>query len=786
MAKVISQRGAAVFYAVPVRDIVIFPHMIVPLLIGRTKSLRSVGEAMKKTRKIFLVAQKDAANENPTPQDVYSVGTIAEILQVIKLPDNTLKVLIEGSTRARIEGFVSTGDFFQVRVIPLEEKMEFSPELEALIRTVKKEFERYVQLNPKMPEEFISSVQQIEEPGRLADTIASHLLVKVETKQSVLEVSDIQKRLRRLSEILNTEIEILQIEKRIQDRVRGQIGKTQKEFYLQEQMKAIQKELGREEDPEVVRLREKIKKASMPKEIEEKAFNELERLTKMMPFSPEATVVRTYLDWLISIPWKITTKDKLEIKRAARILDEDHYGLKKVKERVLEFLAVRKNARNIKGPILCFVGPPGVGKTSVAKSIARALSRKFVRISLGGVRDEAEIRGHRRTYIGALPGKIIQGMKRAGSKNPVFLLDEVDKMSVDFRGDPSAALLEVLDPEQNHAFNDHYLDVDFDLSQVMFITTANTTYSIPSPLLDRMEIIEFSGYSEDEKIKIAQKFLLPKQIKAHGFKESEISISREAIKKIIREYTREAGVRNLERELAGILRKLARKKVEKKGKDKFRVTNSTVEKFLGPPRYRYLFPEDKSEIGVAMGLAWTEAGGEILSVEATTMKGKGNLLLTGKLGEVMKESAQAALSFIRSRSRELGLDEEVYEKTDIHVHVPEGAIPKDGPSAGIAILIAMASALARAPIDSKISMTGEITLRGRVLPVGGIKTKVLAAHRGGIKKVILPKDNFNELAEIPSYIRKDIEFIPVESVDEVLKITLEKVWERSDISLLTT
>ncbi|NOZ64288.1 MAG: endopeptidase La [Caldiserica bacterium] len=786
MAKVISQRGVAVFYAVPVRDIVIFPHMIVPLLIGRTKSLRSVGEAMKKTRKIFLVAQKDAANENPTPQDVYSVGTIAEILQVIKLPDNTLKVLIEGATRARIEGFVSTGDFFQVRVIPLEEKTEFSTELEALVRTVKKEFERYVQLNPKMPEEFISSIQQIEEPGRLADTIASHLLVKVETKQSILEVSDIQRRLRRLSEILNTEIEILQIEKRIQDRVRGQIGKTQKEFYLQEQMKAIQKELGREEDPEVVRLREKIKKASMPKEIETKAFNELERLTKMMPFSPEATVVRTYLDWLISIPWKITTKDKLEIKRAARILDEDHYGLKKVKERVLEFLAVRKNARNIKGPILCFVGPPGVGKTSVAKSIARALGRKFVRISLGGVRDEAEIRGHRRTYIGALPGKIIQGMKRAGSRNPVFLLDEVDKMSVDFRGDPSAALLEVLDPEQNHAFNDHYLDVDFDLSQVMFITTANTTYSIPSPLLDRMEIIEFSGYSEDEKIKIAQKFLLPKQIKAHGFKESEISLSREAIKKIIREYTREAGVRNLEREIAGILRKLARKKVEKKGKDKFRVTNSAVEKFLGPPRYRYLFPEDKSEIGVAMGLAWTEAGGEILSVEATTMKGKGNLLLTGKLGEVMKESAQAALSFIRSRSRELSLDEEVYEKTDIHVHVPEGAIPKDGPSAGIAILIAMASALARAPIDSKIAMTGEITLRGKVLPVGGIKTKVLAAHRGGIKKVVLPKDNFSELTEIPSYIRKDIEFIPVESVDEVLKITLEKVWERSDISLLTT
>ena len=786
MAKVISQRGTTVLHAVPVRDIVIFPHMIVPLLIGRTKSLRSIGEAMKKTRKIFLVAQKDAAKEDPTPQDIYTVGTISDILQVIKLPDNTLKVLIEGSKRARIEGFISTEEFFQVRVIPLEEKLAFSPELEALVRTVKKEFERYVQLNPKMPEEFISSVQQIEEPGRLADVIASHILVKVETKQRILEVADIHKRLRRLSEVLNTEIEILQIEKRIQDRVRGQIGKTQKEFYLQEQMKAIQKELGREEDPEIVRLREKIKKASMPKEIEEKAINELQRLTKMMPFSPEATVVRTYLDWLISLPWKITTKDKLDIKRAAKILEEDHYGLKKVKERVLEFLAVRKNARTIKGPILCFVGPPGVGKTSVAKSIARALSRKFVRISLGGVRDEAEIRGHRRTYIGALPGKIIQGMKKAGSKNPVFLLDEVDKMSVDFRGDPSAALLEVLDPEQNHAFNDHYLDVDFDLSQVMFITTANTIYSIPPPLLDRMEIIEFSGYSEDEKIKIAQKFLLPKQLKLHGFKKNEVSISKEAIKRITREYTREAGVRNLEREIASILRKLAREKVEKKGKKKFRVTHTMVEKFLGPPRYRYLFPEGKKEIGVAMGLAWTEAGGEILSVEATTMKGKGNLLLTGKLGEVMKESAQAALSFIRSRSRELGLDEEIYEKIDIHVHVPEGAIPKDGPSAGVAILTAMASALAKTPVDSKISMTGEITLRGKVLPVGGIKTKVLAAHRGGIKKIILPKDNFRELTEIPSYIRKDIEFIPVENVDEVLRITLEKVWERSDVSLLTT
>ncbi|MCD6521748.1 endopeptidase La [Candidatus Calescamantes bacterium] len=784
MTRVLHTPRTSIFYMVPLRDIVIFPHMIVPLLVGRPKSIRAVAEAMKSGRKIFLLTQKEAAKENPTIEDLYTVGTIANILQVIKLPDNTIKLLVEGAKRGKVERFLKTDEYFQVEVLVWEEKTPFiTRELEALTRAVKDQFERYVKLNPKMPDEFINTVQQIEDPRRLADVIASHILVKVETKQKILEAFNIKERLQRLSEILNGEIEILELEKRIQDRVREQIGKTQKEFYLQEQMKAIQKELGREEDPEIAAFREKINTCGMPEEVKKKALNELERLTKMMPFSPEATVVRNYLDWLTSMPWKEATRDKLDLKRAHRILDEDHYGLEKVKERVLEFLAVRKNARSTKGPILCFVGPPGVGKTSVAKSIARALGRKFVRVSLGGVRDEAEIRGHRRTYVGALPGKIIQGMRRAGTKNPVFLLDEVDKMSVDFRGDPSAALLEVLDPEQNHAFNDHYLDVDFDLSQVMFITTANTTYTIPPPLLDRMEVIEFSGYTEEEKVKIAEKFLIPKQLKAHGFKKGEVTFSEAAIRKIIREYTREAGVRNLEREIASVLRKLAREKVEKKRKKKFRVTEKMLEKFLGPPRFRYLFPEAKKEVGVVMGLAWTEAGGEILAVEATVMKGKGNLILTGKLGEVMKESAQAALSFIRSRSRQLGINEEIYEKVDIHVHVPEGAIPKDGPSAGVAMLTAMASALTQIPVDNQLAMTGEITLRGKVLPVGGIKTKILAAHRGGIKKVIIPKDNEKDLVEIPPYVKKELEIIGAETVDEVLKIALGKDWTLSELSL---
>jgi len=761
-----------VLYMVPVRDLVVFPHMIIPLLIGRIKSIKAVNEAVKSGKRIFLVAQKEAAKEDPAPRDIYTVGTVAEILQVVRLPDNNLRILVEGIRRGRIEKYVEKDEYFQVLITEYRDQGIRTPEVEALMRTVKSAFEKYVKLHPRMPEEFISSIQQIEDPGKLADLIASHLLVKVEAKQKILEEIDVLRRLTALSQLLNTENEILEIEKRIQERVREQIGKTQKEFYLQEQMKAIQKELGKGEDPEIASLREKILKAKMPKPIEEKSLAELDKLSKMMLISPEATVVRNYLDWLINMPWNYATKDKLDLRRAKRILDEDHYGLDKVKERVLEFLAVRKNTRSTKGPILCFVGPPGVGKTSIAKSIARALGRKFVRVSLGGVRDEAEIRGHRRTYVGALPGKIIQGMRKAGSKNPVFLLDEVDKMSVDFRGDPSAALLEVLDPEQNHAFNDHYLDVDFDLSQVMFITTANTTFTIPSTLLDRMEVIEFSGYTEDEKIKIAQKFLIPKQLKAHGFKKGEVVLGKKTLERIIREYTREAGVRNLEREIAGILRKLARKKVERKEKKRFIVTPRMLEKLLGPPRYRYLFPEDKKEVGVAMGLAWTEAGGEILAVEATVMKGKGKLLLTGKLGEVMKESAQAALSFIRSRSSQLRIKDDFYENVDIHIHIPEGAIPKDGPSAGVAMVTAMASALTHLPVECKIAMTGEITLRGKVLPVGGIKNKVLAAHRGGIKKVILPKDNQKDLEEIPPYVRRGMEFIFVENIDEVLRATI--------------
>ncbi len=786
MERIRAEMRPLMLAVVPVRDIVIFPHMIVPLLVGRPKSIRAVAEAMKAGRKVFLLAQKDAAKENPTVDDLYRVGTISNILQLIKLPDNSIKVLVEGTRRGKVTRFLRTEEFFQVEVIPWEEDFTLTRELEALARTVKDQFERYVKLNPRLPEEFITTVQQIDDPARLADVISSHLLVKVEVKQKILEVKRVKERLQKLSEVLNMEVEILELEKRIQNRVREQIGKTQKEFYLQEQMKAIQKELGREEDPEIAALREKINAAGMPEEVKKKALNELERLSKMMPFSPEATVVRNYLDWLTSMPWKTVTRDKLDLKRAHRILEEDHYGLEKVKERVLEFLAVRKNTRNTKGPILCFVGPPGVGKTSVAKSIARAMGRKFVRVSLGGVRDEAEIRGHRRTYVGALPGKIIQGMRRAGTKNPVFLLDEVDKMSVDFRGDPSAALLEVLDPEQNHAFNDHYLDVDFDLSRVMFITTANTTYTIPSPLLDRMEVIEFSGYTEEEKIKIAERFLIPKQLKNHGFKKGEVKFTTSAIRRIIREYTREAGVRNLEREIASVLRKLAREKVEKKKKKRFLVREERLEKFLGPPRYRYLFPEEKKEVGVVMGLAWTEAGGEILAVEATVMKGKGNLILTGKLGEVMKESAQAALSFIRARSRQLGIEEDIYEKVDIHVHIPEGAIPKDGPSAGVAMLTAMASSLTQIPVDNKLAMTGEITLRGKVLPVGGIKTKILAAHRGGIKKVIIPKDNEKDLVEIPPYVKKEMEIIGVENVDEVLRISLGKEWSLNELALVAT
>jgi ATP-dependent Lon protease len=765
-----------IFPLLPLRDVVIFPYMIAPLLVGRRMSINAVDMAWrKKGKRIVLVTQRNPSTEILREEDLYKIGTLCKILQLVKIEDGSFKILVEGLRRVKIESFLYSSlkeedrkNLFTVKVSYEEEKEKSTTDIEALVRIVKNEFKRYLKLNPKISIDYVNSVRQIEEVGKLADIVVSHLSIKTETKQKLLEMFSPSLRLEKTHELLKTEIEVMKVEEKIHGRVKEKIRKTQKEYYLQEQMKAIQKELGKEEDPEISSLKEKIRKSAMPKEVEKKALDEVDKLSKMMSISPEATVIRNYVEWLVSMPWSRETKDKLDTKRAAKILDEDHYGLEKVKERVLEYLAVRKLVKSPKGPILCFVGPPGVGKTSIAKSIARALGRKFVRISLGGVRDEAEIRGHRRTYIGALPGKIIQSMKKADSKNPVFLLDEVDKMSMDFRGDPSSALLEVLDPEQNLQFNDHYLDVDFDLSKVMFITTANTSYAIPPSLLDRMETIDFDGYSEEEKRQIALKFLMPKLKKAHGFKKDEISISDKAFNKIIRDYTREAGVRNLERELASVLRKMARKKVEKKRDTKFVVTEKMIEKLLLPPRYRHLIAEEKDEVGVAVGLAVSETGGEILPVEATIMEGKGKLVLTGQLGEVMQESAQASLSYLRSHKEKLGLKKNFYKNIDIHVHVPEGAIPKDGPSAGIAMLIAMASALSKKRVKKKVAMTGEITLRGKVLPVGGIKGKVLAGHRDGIKTVILPKENEKDLSGIPSYVKRKIDFLLVEEIDQVL------------------
>ncbi len=785
----IINRPLDVFPLLPLRDVVVFPYMVVPLMVGRRISINAVDMAWKnKDKKIVLVAQKDPSIEILKPEDLNKIGTLGEILQVVKINDGSLKILVEGIKRVKIESFslypASTGEnsdsvkddsekLFLVEVSSQEEEIlsdvSKSTDIGAIIRLVKNEFKQYGKLNPKISSEYVNSIQQIEQADKLADIVSSHLPAKFEVKQQLLETLSPFERLDKILELLKAEIEVIKVEEKIHGRVKERIRKTQKEYYLQEQMKVIQKELGREEDPEISSLREKIRESAMPKEVEKKALEEIEKLSKMMSISPEATVARNYVEWLISMPWSKETKDKLDTKRAAKILDEDHYGLDKVKERVLEYLAVRKLVGSPKGPILCFVGPPGVGKTSIAKSIARALGRKFIRVSLGGVRDEAEIRGHRRTYIGALPGKIIQSMGKAGSKNPVFLLDEVDKMSMDFRGDPSAALLEVLDPEQNTQFNDHYLDVDFDLSKVMFITTANTAYTIHHSLMDRMETIDFDGYSEEEKRLIAIKFLIPKLEVAHGFKKNEISISNSALNKIIRYYTREAGVRNLERELAAVFRKMARRKVEQKKIAKFVVTEKMIEKLLLPPRYRHLIAEEKDEVGVAIGLAVSETGGEILSVEATVMEGKGKLVLTGQLGEVMQESAQAALSYIRSHKEKLKLKKNFYKDIDIHVHVPEGAIPKDGPSAGVAMAVAIASALAKKCVKKKVAMTGEITLRGKILPVGGIKGKVLAGYRDGIKTIILPKENEKDLIGIPAYVKKNIEFLLVEEIEQVFK-----------------
>ncbi|NFV79429.1 endopeptidase La [Magnetospirillum aberrantis] len=757
-----------VYPVLPLRDIVVFPHMIVPLFVGREKSVRALEDVMREDKQILLVAQKNAAQDDPTTDDIYAVGTVSTVLQLLKLPDGTVKVLVEGSRRARITGFTDNPDFFQAVAEVMGDPESEGQELEALSRSVVSQFEQYIKLNKKIPPEVLVSVNQIEDPGKLADTVASHLSLKIAEKQELLECDTVTERLERVYSHMEGEIGVLQVEKKIRNRVKRQMEKTQREYYLNEQLKAIQKELGETEDgkDEVAELEERIAKTRLSKEAREKAVAELKKLKSMSPMSAEATVVRNYLDWMLTIPWKKRTKVKKDIKLAETILDAEHYGLEKVKERIIEYLAVQTRTDKVKGPILCLVGPPGVGKTSLGKSMATATGRNFVRISLGGVRDEAEVRGHRRTYIGSMPGKIIQGMKKAKSSNPLFLLDEIDKLGADWRGDPSSALLEVLDPEQNSTFNDHYLEVDYDLSDVMFVTTANSL-RMPQPLLDRMEVIRLSGYTEDEKVEIAKRHLLSKVVKAAGLAKEEINITDDAIRDLCRYYTREAGVRNLERELANLARK-ATTEIVSKGKKKVTISAKTLEKYAGIRKFRYGEVELEDMVGAVTGLAWTEVGGELLTIEAVTMPGKGNFSITGKLGDVMQESVQAARSYVRSRSVTLGIKPTVFEKRDIHVHVPEGATPKDGPSAGIAMCTAIVSALTGIPVRKEVAMTGEVTLRGRVLPIGGLKEKLLAALRGGLKTVLIPKENEKDLAEIPDNVKKGLEIVPVSTVDEVL------------------
>jgi ATP-dependent Lon protease len=761
----------------PLRGVLVFPYTVIHLDVGRKKSITAIEEAMLESKEVFLATQKEAQTDEPEDDDIYEVGTVAEIRQILKMPGGTMRVLVEGLRRGRIENYVSHDPYIKVEIREFENDINYkNTEVEALMRTLIYQFEQYVRMSKKVPPETVVSVVGIEEPGRLADVIASHLSLRINEKQNILEALDVIKRLEYLCELLAKEMEVLELERKINIRVRKQMEKTQKEYYLREQMKAIQKELGDKDDraSEVEELREKIEKANMPKDASEKAFKELERLEKMPPMVAEAVVVRNYLDWLLSLPWSFETRDRLDLELAENILNEDHYGLEKPKERILEYLAIRKLAKRMKGPILCLVGPPGVGKTSLGKSVARSLGRKFVHMSLGGVRDEAEIRGHRRTYVGSMPGRILQCIKQGGSRNPVFLLDEIDKMSMDFRGDPSAALLEVLDPEQNFNFSDHYLEIPFDLSKVMFITTANSMYNIPRPLLDRMEIIEIPGYTEEDKVNIAEGYLIPKQIKEHGMKSVHITFSEGSIRKIIREYTREAGVRNLERQIASICRKVARE-VVKDRQFHAAISVNSINKYLGVERYHYGTAEKQSQVGVATGLAWTEVGGDILSIEVALVKGKGGqLTLTGKLGDVMKESAQASLTYVRARAEELGISEDTLEKYDIHLHVPEGAIPKDGPSAGITIATALASAMSGIPIKNTVAMTGEITLRGRVLPIGGLKEKTLAAHRAGIETVIIPMENKKDLEEVPSNVKRKMNFIFVSHMDEVLDHALDK------------
>lgn len=763
-----------VYPVLPLRDIVVFPGMIVPLFVGREKSVKALEEVMKDDKQILLIAQKNASQDDPGPDDIYTIGTLGTVLQLLKLPDDTVKVLVEGGRRVKITGYNDRPDFFEARAVHMEEAPDDGAELQAAARTVVSEFENYVKLNKKVPPEVVVSINKIEEPAKLADTISAHLALKVAEKQQLLELDSVSKRLERILGLMEGEIGVLQVEKKIRNRVKRQMEKTQREYYLNEQMKAIQKELGETEDgrDEVSELEKRIKKTRLSKEAREKANAELKKLRTMSPMSAEATVVRNYLDWLLSIPWRKPTKIIKDLKYAEEILNADHHGLEKVKERILEYLAVQQRVDKMKGPILCLVGPPGVGKTSLGKSIAKATGRNFVRMSLGGVRDEAEIRGHRRTYIGSLPGKVIQSMKKAKSSNPLFLLDEIDKLGADFRGDPSSALLEVLDPEQNASFNDHYLEIDYDLSNVMFITTANSL-RMAQPLLDRMEIIRLAGYTEDEKVAITRKHLIPKQIEANGLKESEIEIHDDAVRDLVRYYTREAGVRNLEREIANLARK-ATKEILMKGTTKVKIGRKNLEKYAGVRRFRFGEAELEDLVGITTGLAWTEVGGELLQIEAVLVPGRGRMSVTGKLGDVMQESVQAANAYVRSRAHVFGIKSSIFEKRDIHIHVPEGATPKDGPSAGVAMVTSIVSALTGIAVRKEVAMTGEISLRGRVMPIGGLKEKLLAALRGGLKTVLIPKENERDLPEIPDNVKKGLEIVPVSTVDEVLARALVK------------
>jgi ATP-dependent Lon protease len=765
-----GSQSSQVMPLLPLRDIVVFPYMVVPLFVGRDKSVNALEKAMAGDKKIFLSAQTKAKTDNPTESDIYRIGTVANILQILRLPDGTVKVLVEGDCRAKVISFIPHSDYFVAQILPLQETIKPGVEIEALRRGIRSAFETYSKHNKKITQEVLDSVTATEDPSRLADTIGAYMPFKLDVKQSLLETLDIVTRLEKLFGHIRSEIEIIQTEERIKGRVKKQMEKTQREYYLTEQMRAIQKEMGDKDDfkSELEELEKRIKRKRLSTEAATKVRAEFKKLKLMSPMSAEATVVRNYIDWILSLPWFERTKDKIDIDEASRVLDEDHYGLEKPKERILEYLAVQALVKKIKGPILCFVGPPGVGKTSLARSIARAMNRNFIRISLGGVRDEAEIRGHRRTYIGAMPGKIIQSLKKVKSRNPVFCLDEVDKMSMDFRGDPSAALLEVLDPEQNFAFNDHYLDLDYDLSDVFFITTANNLHSIPPPLRDRMEIIQMAGYTEFDKLNIARDFLVGKQSKTNGLEARNVTFTDDMLLYIARHYTKEAGVRNLEREIASICRKVAKEVVRSGPETAIEVTEEIVQEYLGIPRFRYGRAEEKDEIGLATGLAWTEFGGDILGIETVVMTGKGKIIITGKLGEVMQESAQAALSYVRSRSTQLGIEADFYQKFDIHVHVPEGAIPKDGPSAGITMATSMVSALTRIPTRSNIAMTGEITLRGRVLPIGGLKEKILAAHRSLIRTVLVPRENAKDLKDIPEKILQEINIELVEHMDQVL------------------